>query len=59
MAAAVRLLLGAGLFALGYYVGREIGRIESVREEMRRLREAVDRAGISVNHVTEPLDAAT
>lgn len=46
MAAVVRLLLGVGLFALGYYMGREIGRLESLREEMRRLRNAVDRAGI-------------
>ena len=57
MAAVVRLLLGVGLFALGYYVGREIGRLESLREEMRRLRGAVDRAGISVSRVPEPPDA--
>ncbi len=40
MASVIRLLMGAGLFALGYYVGREIGRLESIRDEMRRLREA-------------------
>lgn len=56
MAAVVRLLLGAGLFALGYYVGREIGRLESLREEMYELRDAVDRAGISVSRVSEPAD---
>lgn len=39
MASVIRLLIGAGLFALGYYVGREIGRLESIRDEMRRLRE--------------------
>ncbi len=42
MASVIRLLMGAGLFALGYYVGREIGRLESIRDEMRRLREAQD-----------------
>lgn len=35
----VRLFLGAGLFALGYFVGKEVGRAESVREELRRARE--------------------
>jgi len=40
MASVIRLLIGGGLFALGYYVGREIGRLESIRDEMRRLREA-------------------
>lgn len=59
MAAVIRLLLGVGLFSLGYYVGREIGRLESLREEMRRLRNAVDRAGISVSRVSEPPDAET
>ena len=33
-----RFLIGAGLLALGYYVGREIGRTEHVREELRRTR---------------------
>ncbi len=42
MASVIRLLVGAGLFALGYYVGREIGRLESIRDEMRRLREERD-----------------
>ncbi len=42
MASVIRLLIGAGLFALGYYVGREIGRLESIRDEMRRLREERD-----------------
>jgi hypothetical protein len=34
-----RLFLGAGLFALGYYLGREVGRAEPVCEELRRARE--------------------
>jgi hypothetical protein len=29
-----RLVFGVGLLALGYYVGREIGRNESLREEL-------------------------
>ncbi len=36
----LRILVGAGLLALGYYVGREIGRTESVREELRKARTA-------------------
>ena len=59
MTAIIRLLLGVGLFALGYYVGREIGRLESLREEMRRLREAVNRAGIAERHVPDPPYAET
>jgi hypothetical protein len=35
----VRLLTSAGLLALGYYIGREVGRTEYVREELRRARE--------------------
>jgi hypothetical protein len=34
-----RLIFNVGLFALGYYLGREVGRAESVRERMRHLRE--------------------
>ena len=35
-----RLIAGAGLFAVGYLLGREIGRTEPVRAELRRDREA-------------------
>ena len=31
----VRVLIGAGLFALGYFLGKEIGRTESVRDELK------------------------
>lgn len=34
-----RILLGVGVFLLGYYVGREVGRSEPIREELRRKRE--------------------
>ncbi|MCG6859938.1 MAG: hypothetical protein LJE70_01425 [Chromatiaceae bacterium] len=30
----VRVVIGAGLFALGYFLGKEIGRTESVRDEL-------------------------
>jgi hypothetical protein len=35
-----RLFINLGLFALGYYLGREVGRTESVREHMRQVRES-------------------
>jgi hypothetical protein len=35
-------LTGAGLLLLGYYVGREIGRSESVRKELQEARAADD-----------------
>jgi hypothetical protein len=59
MVTIVRLLLGVGLFSLGYYVGREIGRLESLREEMRRLRAAVDRAGIPVDRTATQQEAGS
>lgn len=34
-----RVFIGLGLFMLGYYVGREVGRTEPVREHLRRVRE--------------------
>ena len=34
-----RLIAGAGLFVIGYYLGKEIGRTEPIREELRRARE--------------------
>ena len=30
-----RILVGLGLFALGYLVGKEIGRAESIRDQLR------------------------
>ena len=35
-----RIIVGVGLLALGYYLGREVGRAEPVREELRRARES-------------------
>jgi hypothetical protein len=40
----IRILTGAGLLLLGYYVGREIGRGESIRKELQDARnEASDK----------------
>jgi len=41
----VRVFIGVGLLALGYFVGREVGRTESVREELERRR-----AGAGTEH---------
>ncbi len=30
-----RIVIGIGLFALGYFVGKEIGRAESIRDQLR------------------------
>lgn len=38
----VRLAFGVGLLALGYFVGREMGRNESLRRELERDRELND-----------------
>ncbi len=43
----VRMMVGVGLLALGYYLGREVGRAEPLREELRRAREAAGSDGDS------------
>jgi hypothetical protein len=35
-----RLIAGAGLFALGYIIGREFGRMEPIIQELQRARDA-------------------
>jgi len=35
-----RLLTGASLLFLGYYIGREVGRTEPIRRELREARDA-------------------
>lgn len=35
-----RIVIGAGLFALGYYLGREEGRAKPIRDALHELREA-------------------
>lgn len=36
----LRLMADVALMGLGYYVGKEVGRMETVREELARAREA-------------------
>jgi hypothetical protein len=31
-----RIFIGAGLFALGFFLGKEIGRTEPIRDKLRR-----------------------
>jgi hypothetical protein len=31
----LRILIGIGLFALGYFMGKEMGRAESIRDQLR------------------------
>lgn len=38
----LRLVTGVALFALGYYLGKEVGRMEPVREELERARDRDD-----------------
>lgn len=33
-----RLIAGAGIFALGYYIGREVGRMEPIISELEKAR---------------------
>lgn len=35
-----RLIVGGGLFVLGYLLGKEVGRVQPVRDELQRAREA-------------------
>ena len=35
-----RLIAGAGIFALGFYFGREVGRMEQIFGEVERTRNA-------------------
>jgi hypothetical protein len=37
-----RLIIGTGLFALGYFVGKEMGRAESIRDQLRWAAEGED-----------------
>ncbi len=35
----LRLVIGTGVFAFGYFLGYEVGRTEPLREELRRARQ--------------------
>ena len=39
----LRLALTSGLILLGYYIGREMGRTEPIRRELREFREQRNR----------------
>ena len=43
VAMVVRVIVSLGLLALGYYVGREIGRAEPIRKDLKDLRDAASR----------------
>ena len=47
-----RLLIGAGLFAVGYLLGKEVGRMDPVREELQRARATAGEA--DKNPAAEP-----
>ena len=36
----ILMIIFAGLFALGFYLGNQVGRTAHIREDMRRAREA-------------------
>lgn len=52
----LRLLVGAGLFALGYYLGKEVERTRPVREELDRARTGAE--DDTAPGRTDPEDAA-
>jgi hypothetical protein len=38
----IRLIVGAGLFAFGYYLGKQVGMTEPLRADLARAREQDD-----------------
>ena len=57
-----RLIASLGLLALGYYVGKQVGRMEPIREELeqaRRSKETADDAGTDAPAVDHPTDSMT
>jgi hypothetical protein len=36
----IRILTGASLLLLGYYIGREVARVEPIRRELREARDS-------------------
>ena len=43
-----RVFVSVGLLALGYYVGREIGRGEPIRKDLEKLRDEERRKAVAV-----------
>ena len=56
----LRLIAGAGLVAFGYYVGKQVGRMEPIREELARAAaQASDADGVADETVVEEHDRST
>ena len=55
----LKLVTNVALLGLGYYIGREVGRMETIREELARAREAKasETDGPQTTHGTQPNDA--
>jgi hypothetical protein len=51
MSTIIRILIGIGLFTFGYHLGREVGRMEPIRDELSRMR---GRKGFTIE--AEPSD---
>jgi hypothetical protein len=46
------IIIAAGLLILSYYIGREIGRTEAIRDELRRARDNKNqRTGLAEHEV--------
>lgn len=54
----LRLLSGASLLLLGYYIGREVGRSEPIRRELQEARDA-DNAPSKKPSPTSPASKST
>lgn len=46
MSTVFRILIGIGLFTFGYRVGREVGRMEPIRDELNRVH---GRRGVTID----------
>lgn len=49
-----RVVVSVGLLALGYYVGREIGRGDPIRKELETLRDEEKREPAPAETLTKP-----
>ena len=49
----LRILAGAGLLLLGYYVGREIGRAEPIRKELKDARDLDKKKSSAIKQSTK------
>lgn len=52
----IRLLLGAGLLGIGYYLGREAGRSDVLRGKLHRARKRVNLSGEVVDATDYEVD---